>query len=202
VQYGEDPPRAGWHFHIYPELQPGDGWQPGDVCPEIWEEVVAIPGRTDLNHFMTEIQRIQQWLAMYGSPDDEIWITEMGCLLPGAGEGCPTPSKNGVDTMAEYIGAVTHYLNGDGRWITRYAWYTEKQQSGLWPATWLMEDLTIPIFTEAGEYYAQITPSAYEPKFFYIAFSPIVLSSDVAVQEPSTPELPPAGYPPLQSPYP
>jgi hypothetical protein len=105
--------------------------------------------------------------------------------------------------MAEYIGAITHYLNGEGRWITRYAWYTERQHNGLWPGTWLMEDLTVPIFTEAGEYYAQITPSAYESKFFYIAFSPIVLRSDGIAFEPLlTPVPPPAGYPPPQSPYP
>lgn len=204
-QYGEVP-RAGWHFHIYPGLEPNipgpDVWDWSDGCTNLipWQPF-ATHGVTDFSNFMIEIQRIKQWLAVYGSPKDEVWITEIGCLLNSEAE-C-LPSNN--DTMAEYIGAITHYLNSDeGRWITRYAWFTEQQQDGLWPATWLIEDLTVPtpVFTDAGDYYAQITPSAYEPKFFYVSFSPTFLKSDVTTYEFVTPEPPPAGYPPPQSPYP
>jgi hypothetical protein len=182
TSYGEGPPRAGWHFHIYPDVVPHpDFWQPGEVCPnEAW--VGTGQGVADLAHYVADAERVRRWWSAYGSPDDEIWITETGCLT-----NPPCPGD-----MVRYMADVTGYFNDQGRWIDRYAWYTDKD--ALFPNTHLYA--VVPTRKPIGDYYALVTPSAYVSGFQYLALAPAILGADAQGFLP-TPT--PPGYPP---PYP
>lgn len=190
--YGEDPPRAGWHFHIYPEQGPASSvWQPGQPCPEESWPGMSYAGMADVNHYVEDAERVRFWWSLYGSPDDEIWITETGCL---SNTLCPNTAVH--TDMVEYIAAVTAYLNDEGRWINRYGWYVDKNTA--WPLTSLMLDPSLPTFTDIGVYYSQVKPSAYEPGFRYLDFQPVV-ARPASVAQPATPTSTPPAYPP---PYP
>ncbi len=191
---GEDPPRAGWHFHIYPDIAPdSDEWQPGQLCPNSWNPEGL--RSADVNQFIDDANRIRRWLAQYGSPDDEVWITETGCLV---GVACP-PNK-GHANMVDYMAAVTSYLNDDeGRWIDRYAWFTDV--TGGFPIThlYLQVNPTPQIPSDIGTYYSQVEPSDHIAEFLYFSNLPVLTNDSSANIENPTPAVPPSGYPPPPS---
>jgi hypothetical protein len=197
--YGEDPPRTGWHFHIYPEVVPvligtAVPWQPGDPCPiddpNNWQWGAS--DTADIQHYIEEAEAIRYWWSQYGSPDDEIWITETGCLPPSI---CPNLTVH--SDMANYMGAITAYLNDGGRWINRYAWYTT--YDATYNSTWLVDGPgSTPNFTAMGNYYKQIQASSHVPGFLYWQFLPFVTKDAVSGGAPlvlPTPA-PLSGYPP------
>lgn len=166
--YHQDPPRAGWHFHIYPDLiayEDGVPLTPEQPCPAVFS--LGPSNRPiSVTYYIEDAERIRHWWSLYGSPNDEIWITETGCLDYN---NCPDTSTT------DYIAAITAYLNDQGRWINRYAWYTDKDSS--FPDTWLMSNSVSGTLTAIGTYYSQVKPSAHVPGFQYLSFLPIVLNN-------------------------
>jgi hypothetical protein len=190
TMYGEDPPRAGWHFHIYPDVAPRPNeWQLGQACPDSWHGEGY--GVGDIEHYIAGANRVRHWWSLYGSPDDEIWVTETGCLNSGV-----CPPNAGHRDMVHYMAAVTAYLNGDGRWIDRYAWYTDIG-SDFDITELYLSVTTTPTPKPIGRYYPLITPSAHEPGFQYLALGPAIFQAEVQGFLPMTPT--PPGYP---APYP
>ncbi len=193
--YGEDPPRAGWHFHVYPDvgLDP-DIWQPGQPCPDNSWGGFGVD-RANINYYIEDTERFKQWWIEYGSAGDEIWLTETGCP---AVPFCPDTDVH--PDMVDYIAAITAYLNDEGRWINRYAWYTTIDPD--YPTTWLVTDYSNnPAFTDIGNYYAQVTPSAWTPGFPQ-AFMPLVLNNYPTGASPLSPPpiMPEAPLPAYPSP--
>lgn len=165
--YGQDPPRAGWHFHIYPDVIPSN-WQPGDQCPNIWAGAAA--DRANITYYIEDAERVRRWWSLYGMPSDEIWITETGCLVP---QYCPDTTVH--PDMVAYIAAITAYLNNQGRWINRYAWYTD--QDPKYDKTGLVANITSGELTAIGTYYSQVKPSSHVLGFQYLTFLPVVLNN-------------------------
>ncbi|MEW5987043.1 MAG: glycosyl hydrolase [Chloroflexota bacterium] len=143
---GEELPRAGWHFHLYPDIYPR-GWQPGDTNCEAGGTVYRAPeggnymgwnwspNEADgsshawrLAHWQDDMMNVLDFVQQYGRPDDEIWLTEAGCLSwetwqpapPAAPVGCLAPGF-----MHDFLTDLTYWLNNDGRWVTRYAWWSD-----------------------------------------------------------------------------
>ena len=125
---GQDLPRAGWHFHIYPEV---DGVKPSTA------------------QFIASAERFQAWVNINGKPEDEVWLTEMGCL-----------SQPLCKDVPNYLADILAYLNGEnGRWITRYAWYTSYSKSDCYacsynPETFQLSESYPHELTELGRFYA------------------------------------------------
>ncbi len=171
--YHPDPPRAGWHFHIYPDVVPydpqtGHVWQPGEPCP------VPLGGTSagqapSITNYIAQANAFRRWWSLYGSPTDEIWVTETGCLDPTY---CPNNSTT------TYIAAITAYLNNDGRWIDRYAWYTDNDgPTSSYYKSWLMTYPVTGQLTGIGTYYSQVVPASHVPGFQYLVFLPVVLNN-------------------------
>lgn len=143
--YGSDPPRAGWHFHIYPEIRP-DTWSPGQACPEepwgTWGEPYS-----DITHYKQAVDRIAMWLKNneLTDTDDEIWISETGCLVA---EYCPTKEIH-ADLQA-YVSAILDFYNTEARWIDRFAWYTDYSTKPGHEQTSLLNSETLEL-TPIGE---------------------------------------------------
>jgi len=129
---GHDLPRAGWHFHIYPEVK---GTPP------------------TIDSFVADAESFRHWVDQHGSPNDEIWLTVMGCLSTELCSDVPT-----------YLAEILAYLNGEnGRWITRYAWYTSYSKTdcnacSYNPSTFLIEENTPHGLTPLGQFYANHLP--------------------------------------------
>jgi hypothetical protein len=178
-QYGQDPPRAGWHFHIYPDVAPL-GWQPGEPCPEdSWTGTGAYGA--NISDYIKDAERVRRWWSLYGSPNDEIWISETGCLTRPPIPPTPTPTpvpicppNNEHPNMVSYMAAITAYLNGEGRWIDRYAWYTDVDCCHLVTHLYLQVNPTPQIPSDIGVYYSQIQPSAHVPGFLYLSMQPVI----------------------------
>jgi hypothetical protein len=166
-RYHQDPPRAGWHFHIYPEVVPY-GWTPGEPCPASWYGgFVTEP--ISITDYITQANAVRHWWSLYGSPNDEIWITETGCLDPSL-TLCPPNSD------PSYLNAITYYLNHDGRWIDRYAWFTDYYDNSA--QTSLMTTATSGQLTSLGNAYSQVIVAPHVPGFQYLRFLPIVLNNN------------------------
>jgi hypothetical protein len=99
-----------------PEEWP-DPNDPENGCDSLWW------GRADRAAAEFAIADMQStlygFLWTFGEPEDEIWLTEIGCLNPST-------TACGDDTfMFEYVSTVMGWLNGNGRWIDRYAWFSD-----------------------------------------------------------------------------
>jgi hypothetical protein len=99
----------------------------------------------------------------YGRPDDEIWITEMGCLPGFEISGVYSQYCPNEIFMADYIANITGWLNSEGRWVDRYAWYTDWDASFPWDYTELYEvppPTPNPRLSNLGSFYSQVHPSS------------------------------------------
>jgi hypothetical protein len=172
IKYHQDPPRAGWHFHIYPDVVPNwQWWQPGEPCPETWPGEHA-GGLVNINDYIAQANAIRHWWSLYGSPNDEIWITETGCL-----DSTLTACRSNSDPS--YLIDITHYLNTDGRWIDRYAWFTDyDKRTDIFVQTSLMTTATSGQFTSLGDSYSQVVVATHVPGFQYLRFLPIILNNN------------------------
>jgi hypothetical protein len=170
-QYHQDPPRAGWHFHIYPEVVPA-GWTSGQPCPDpdTWYGGVVTES-ISITDYITQANAIRHWWSLYGSPNDEIWITEMGCLDTSL-TLCPSNSD------PTYLNDITYYLNHDGLWIDRYAWFTDYDYRFV--QTTLMTSATSGQLSSLGIAYSQsqVVVAPHVPGFQYLRFLPIVLNNN------------------------
>lgn len=156
--YGEDPPRAGWHFHIYPEVRP-DAWSPGEACPQQPWRTWADP-HADITHYRASAARIAQWIKDSQLPtSDEIWISETGCL---AASQCPTRSVH--PNLQAYTQAILNFYNTEGRWIDRFAWYTDYTTKEDHKQTSLLDAETLEL-TPIGHTFADtdILPMRNDP---------------------------------------
>ena len=148
--YNSDPPYiVGWHFHLYPEIAPRqwliNGMNVTSGCEDSnWIYYDPRLATVDLawDAWLEDVGNILEFLEWYGDDSGEVWITEMGCLNGGGHPvpvqpPAPTPSltpypvicqANGF--MYEYVTRITGWLNSNaGRWIDRYAWYTDYGQA-------------------------------------------------------------------------
>jgi hypothetical protein len=132
------------------------------VCPPIWLGGPADHAIT-ITDYIQDAERFRHWWSLYGSPNDEVWVSETGCLDPSL---CPDLN----DTT--YISAITAYLNNEGRWINRYAWYTD--YDGKYYKSWLMTDTVNGNFTGIGTFYSQVVPATHVPGFRYLTFLQMV----------------------------
>lgn len=164
-----DPPRAGWHFHIYPEIYP-DGWNfENNDCSGNWDAWDSAEGTAhawrlaDFNEWQSDAMNILNFVWKYGSPDDEIWITEMGCLPGFEGSDAYSAYCPNETFMAGYVSNITSWLNNEGRWVTRYAWYTDWDAVAPHDYTELYETpppTPNPKLSDLGIYYSHVTPSS------------------------------------------
>lgn len=133
LQFGGFPPYiAGWHFHLYPDVIPW-GWMDQGIagCDTGWSynDIRVQSVELAWAAWQTDVHNILDFVVEYGSlVEDEIWITEMGCLNGGFHAGqLPTPQAicGQAGYMYEYTRRITNWLNTEGRWVDRYAWYTD-----------------------------------------------------------------------------
>jgi hypothetical protein len=176
-------------------------WQPGELCPDPQHLGVTSTGKDpSITDYIAQANAIRYWWSLYGVPNDEIWITETGCLNAG---NCP------AHNTTTYINAVTDYLNDDGRWIDRYAWFTDVWPGGsAYTHTSLMNYPMNGTLTGIGTFYSHIVPAAHIPGFQYLVFLPVVLNENsggaMMVQQvtPFVSPLPMPGGSTFQSPLP
>jgi hypothetical protein len=155
ANYGELP-HAGWHFHLYPEIRPGN-WPAN--CGGDWEfDDLLFPNpQAAFELWRTHARSTLEFVQQYGDRDDEIWFTEIGCLNSGnhqqEGPVCPAPGF-----MAGYVPLMLEWLNNEGRWVTRYAWYTD-WDTNYWNYTKLYQTVdgtTTRELRPAGLFYSQV----------------------------------------------
>lgn len=155
---------AGWHFHLYPEIvhssaygQGADasGWIPGALECDYGSEAqpnyawVFDDERVSTvdqawQAWQTDVQNVQLFVQNFGEENDEIWITEMGCLSAGGHlpqNPFPVCQQNGY--LAEYVSRITGWLNSTGRWIDRYNWFIEWDTT-YWYFTYLYDMTPTP----------------------------------------------------------
>lgn len=172
-------PRAGWHFHIYPEVAPAE-WYEFRRCEGNWsyrDQPFLTPTPTGVPEaslwplWQDHAENMKFFLWRYGTPDDEIWLTETGCLRSMQTH---TPACELPGSMYLYTSRITEWLNNEGRWVNRYAWYTEWdlanwEQTKLYDVTrtptptpdqWLNSVGESPNLAALGVYYTQVTPAA------------------------------------------
>ncbi|MCI0398092.1 MAG: glycosyl hydrolase [Chloroflexi bacterium] len=153
-------PRAGWHFHLYPEIQPV-GAPAGCQGPWEYRDYLFPDPATAFALWQEQANNTLAFVQHYGRPEDQIWFTEMGCLNLGFHqEQRPVCQAEGF--MAGYVPRILAWLNGDGRWVTRYAWFTNWTPGGssvtrLWAADRPWQ------YSSLGWFYAQVTPAAAVP---------------------------------------
>jgi hypothetical protein len=131
--YNEYPPYiAGWHFHLYPDIVPVDWMKKGiEGCESDWDYNDLRVRTVDdaWAAWQTDVSNILPFVTQYGDiTEDEIWITEMGCLNGGFNRPTPEPQEpicGKVGYMYDYTRRITNWLNTTGRWVDRYAWYTD-----------------------------------------------------------------------------
>jgi hypothetical protein len=162
VTYGELP-YSGWHFHLYPEIVPG-GWPQN--CNGNWgfNDWLFPDAETAFNLWREHALNALAFVQEYGRPDDEVWFTEMGCLNYGDHQ-VQGPVCQGEGFMEDYAGRILGWLNGEGRWVTRYAWYTN-WDSRYWRVTHLIADAPSGEqwqYSSLGYWYSQIEPAAAVP---------------------------------------
>ncbi|MEW5988242.1 MAG: hypothetical protein AB1791_16560 [Chloroflexota bacterium] len=153
-----DPPRTGWHFHIYPEIVPV-GWpdpnDPENGCDTHW---AVNSERLSFDNWRQDALNILGFVWAYGAPTDEIWVTETGCL-PGDVTNC---GRAGF--MFDYTSALTGWFNNEGRWVDRYAWYTDWNDNSTWDDTFLYSSIDPSLVRSVlGDYYSQIEPASNIP---------------------------------------
>jgi hypothetical protein len=153
-------PVVGWHFHLYPEMAPG-GWP--NSCNGTWgfNDWLFPDAETAFNLWREHANNALAFVQEYGEADDEIWFTEMGCLNNGnhqvAGPVCQAEGF-----MEGYAGRILGWLNSEGRWVTRYAWYTNWDHN-YWRSTHLIADAPSYqqfTYSSLGYWYSQIVPAA------------------------------------------
>ncbi|HET6445741.1 MAG TPA: glycosyl hydrolase [candidate division Zixibacteria bacterium] len=154
-------PRAGWHFHIYPDILPNT-WPTN--CSGQWDFDDTLFSSPDeaFNLWTDRAHGILGFIQQYGSIDDEIWITEMGCLNHGFHQQQqPVCQESGF--MAAFTPKILAWLNDEGRWVTRYAWYTN-WDNNYWDATKIFSSVEGPwTFSSLGWFYTQILPASNTP---------------------------------------
>lgn len=153
--YGELP-RAGWHFHIYPDVVP-DSWPGGCGGNWIFDDRLFPDPQTAFNLWLSQARSTLEFVQQYGKSTDEIWFTELGCLNGGYHQQqrlvCSAPGF-----MAGYVPPILEWLNNEGRWVTRYAWYTD-WDSNYWNYTKLyktVEGETNRELNSLGLFYSQV----------------------------------------------
>jgi hypothetical protein len=151
-------PRAGWHFHIYPEILPNT-WPAN--CSGQWDFDDTLFHNPDeaFNLWTDRAAGVLAFAQQYGRVEDEIWITEMGCLNHGFHqEQRPVCQESGF--MATYAPKILSWLNNEGRWVTRYAWYTN-WDTNYWNATKLFSSVDGPWkYSSLGWFFSQIIPAS------------------------------------------
>ncbi len=169
VTYYEDTygplPHAGWHFHLYPELRPADPVN----CTGNWifDDTLFPTPQAAFDLWQQHANNALEFVQTYGHPNDEVWFTEMGCLNYGFHQvQAPVCQADGF--MAVYVPLIMGWLNGDGRWVTRYAWYTDWSTAYFEVTMLLAEpfapDYTGPLsLTEVGQFYANLDAAAALP---------------------------------------
>lgn len=79
--------------------------------------------------WLSDVGNILPFVQQYGDITEyELWITEMGCLNGGFHRPTPEPQEpicRKVGYMYEYTSRITNWLNTTGRWVDRYAWFTD-----------------------------------------------------------------------------
>jgi hypothetical protein len=181
---------SGWHFHLYPEVVPADWVEKGlDGCDSDWiyHDPRVATVEDAWNAWQTDVWNIYWFVEQYGDlVEDEIWITEMGCSNPGYHQ-LQQPVCQSEGYMYEYVTRMTGWLNSSaGRWIDRYAWYTDWNNVPYWNHTKLYAMTLTPtmvvvtpgtptltptptrtpgptptmVISALGHYYTQITPAA------------------------------------------
>ena len=64
--------------------------------------------------------------------------------------------------MNSYVADITNWLNTEGRWVTRYAWYGNYDGAHI-DSSMLRSNNPPPNWTSLGLYYAQVTPQSVQP---------------------------------------
>jgi hypothetical protein len=188
-------PHAGWHFHIYPEVAPS-GWPNSCEGDWVWQlDLFRTPTPTGTPqaplwpHWKQHTRNVLGFVWTFGEPDDEVWITEIGCLRNYWGEGTPTAACEIPGSMYHYTASMTEWLNNEGRWVNRYAWYTDWDTNQIWEQTRLFAVTRTPDppptpvptppttanLSALGRFYSQVTPAAPIPlpwptNFLYLPF--------------------------------
>lgn len=180
--YGEPPFLAGWHFHLYPDVVALDWITQGtEGCDSNWGYYDDRVNTVDeaWAAWQADVYNIWAFVGQYGDiVEDEIWISEMGCLNPG-GHDLPGPICGQEGYMYEYTRRITTWLNTAGRWVDRYAWFTDIAAAEVeyWDYTRLYyrqlvgtPTPTIPPggptptpgygFSALGNFYGGVTPAA------------------------------------------
>lgn len=163
LTYGEEPPHAGWHFHLYPEIMPG-GWPESCNGDWIYNDLLFPDVDTAFNLWREHAMNARAFVQEYGDLDDEIWFTEIGCLNYGDHQ-VQGPVCQAEGFMEAYAGRILGWLNGEGRWVTRYAWYTN-WDARYWAVTHLIADAPRGEqwqYSSLGYWYTQIEPAAAVP---------------------------------------
>jgi hypothetical protein len=194
---------AGWHFHLYPEIAPGDWPDPdqperaynvwdNDPAPPPPNATPVTPNPTPVAFWEWRPERLNYYtwrtdaagslgfIWLYGDPDqDEIWFTEIGCLLPedvpGANISCPA-----AGFIDGYVSDFTGWLNSDeGRWVDRYAWFTD-----IGEPNWFVDLYDVSGLYQPGNYWAlgtfysqvsrQVAPSIALPVPSAFVYLPLV----------------------------
>ena len=116
--YGEDVPRAGWHFHPYFDI-----WA-GHDCEKTWEWNWAGTQSTDaiLNGWLEQAENTKRFVLQYGREGDEIWYSETSCLAPPPA-ACHT-------STAALASMIIEWMNTEGRYVNRVSWYSD------WSSHW------------------------------------------------------------------
>jgi hypothetical protein len=163
ANYGEVP-RVGWHFHLYPEIQPGN-WP--DNCGGDWifNDLLFPDAQSAFALWLSHARATLEFVQQYGDPADEIWFTELGCLNAGYHQQPAGPVCQADGFMAGYVPLMLEWLNNEGRWVTRYAWYTDWDPN-YWHYTKLYQTVageTNRELSPAGLFYSQIEAAEAVP---------------------------------------
>jgi hypothetical protein len=158
-------PHAGWHFHLYPEIRPQDPVN----CTGNWifDDALFPTPQAAFELWKQHANNALEFVQTYGHPSDEVWFTEMGCLNYGFHQvQAPVCQADGF--MSAYVPLIMGWLNGEGRWVTRYAWYTDWSTAYFKVTMLLAEpfapDYTGPLsLTEVGQFYANLDAAAALP---------------------------------------
>lgn len=159
-------PRAGWHFHIYPGLVA----DPEKSNCNAWYfdyDLVKDPASINVE-FERQLDNILNflWTEVWAEGEeitDEIWITEMGCILgsyndldgtvqpgltpmPGATfvPGCDATHDGGYPLTYHFVAEITGRLQDEWRWVDRYAWYTNWEPAQRYPYAQFYEMTPVP----------------------------------------------------------
>lgn len=155
-------PHTGWHFHIYPELRPQD--PNGCTGSWIFDDTLFPNPQAAFDLWKQHAYNALNFVQTYGNQTDEIWFTEMGCLNYG-GHQVEGPICQAEGFILTYAQSIVGWLNGEGRWVTRYAWYTD-WTNAYFKVTMLLSEAYPPNHTGAlpltplGQYYSGVTPAS------------------------------------------